>query len=147
MLSGFFSDYIGRKKLMLIGTLLTIPASFIFIKLLEIHNLNLFLLSGICFAAIVAIVNGCYACTIVELFPVAIRYSGMALSYNLGFAIFGGVTSLLMTALYKLTGDPLTPFYFLLFGYMITFFGVINLKPDRNSIRNIFQNSLTNNLN
>ncbi|MFC3225869.1 MFS transporter [Marinibaculum pumilum] len=48
------------------------------------------------------------------IFPTAVRYSGVAVSYNLGFAIIGGLTPLAATALIRWSGDSQMPAYLLI---------------------------------
>lgn len=49
-----------------------------------------------------------------ELFPTKIRYSGIALSYNLGFALFGGMTPFISLSLIYYTGLITIPAAYLL---------------------------------
>jgi hypothetical protein len=48
------------------------------------------------------------------LFPTTIRYSGIALSYNIGFAIFGGLTPLIAVSLIYETGSLVAPAVYLI---------------------------------
>jgi len=50
-----------------------------------------------------------------ELFPTQIRYSGIAVSYNLGFAFFGGLTPLISLSLIYSTGWKTIPALYLIF--------------------------------
>lgn len=49
-----------------------------------------------------------------ELFPTAIRYSGIALSYNIGFAVFGGLTPVVAMFLIYKFNSPLAPAFYLI---------------------------------
>lgn len=48
----------------------------------------------------------------VRAFPPAVRFSGISFSYNLSYAIFGGLTPIFVTLMMKLT--PLAPAYYVL---------------------------------
>jgi hypothetical protein len=48
-----------------------------------------------------------------ELFPTKIRFSGIAVSYNLGFAIFGGLTPFISLSLVYYTGLKTAPAIYL----------------------------------
>ncbi|MGI9276496.1 MAG: MFS transporter [Endozoicomonas sp.] len=48
------------------------------------------------------------------IFPVSVRYSGIAFSYNLGFALFGGMTPVIAMGLIRWTGDLTSPAWYLM---------------------------------
>ncbi|WP_158968130.1 MFS transporter [Chachezhania sediminis] len=48
-----------------------------------------------------------------EVFPTDVRFSGVAFTYNLGFAVFGGLTPLVSTALIHWSGNMLWPAFIL----------------------------------
>ncbi|RJO70095.1 MFS transporter [Nocardia panacis] len=56
-----------------------------------------------------------------ELFPTARRYSGLAVGYNLGVVLFGGLGPLAATALIAYTGSTYAPAWYLSFGAVISF--------------------------
>ena len=47
---------------------------------------------------------------LVKAFPAAVRFSGLSFSYNLAYAIFGGLTPIMVTSLMKFS--PLGPAYY-----------------------------------
>jgi MHS family proline/betaine transporter-like MFS transporter len=49
-----------------------------------------------------------------ELFPIATRSSGVAISYNVGVPIFGGFAPLIAAWLIRATGSPLAPSFYLI---------------------------------
>lgn len=49
-----------------------------------------------------------------EYFPTKVRYSGVAIAYNLGFAIFGGLTPLVAISLIKFTHILQSPSYYMM---------------------------------
>ena len=53
--------------------------------------------------------NGPFPATVSEMFPVTVRFSGIALSYNIASAIFAGTAPLIATALVKATGWDQSP--------------------------------------
>ncbi len=58
---------------------------------------------------------GTIPATLAELFPTKIRYSGIALSYNLAFAFFAGLAPFVALLLIHYTGLLASPSYYLLF--------------------------------
>jgi len=48
----------------------------------------------------------------VRAFPAAVRFTGISFSYNLSYAIFGGLTPIFVTLMMKLT--PMAPAWYVL---------------------------------
>lgn len=109
------ADKIGSKHLFKIGVVLFILLCYPLFRLLAEKNLYLVVISLLGFSVICSIVISSFAVTLTQLFYAAIRYSGVALSYNLGFAIFGGTAPLIVTYLIHLFKEPLFPAFYLIF--------------------------------
>jgi MFS family permease len=99
-LSGHISDRIGRKKMYMIGALLTGVFGFLYFGMLD---------SAVPWAVFVAIVlsliphdiqYGPQAALIAEAFTPRLRYSGSSLGYQLASIIAGGPAPLIATALF-----------------------------------------------
>jgi hypothetical protein len=61
-------------------------------------------------AALVAgLVNGTFAVLLTDLFPTRIRFTGVALVFNVAFTLFSGTAPLVATALIRNTGTPTAP--------------------------------------
>ena len=67
------------------------------------------------FAFIVGSYMGPIPTLFVELFPTRVRFTAVALSYNLGVAIFGGTAPMIGAALHKVTGSQISLSYYLVF--------------------------------
>jgi MHS family proline/betaine transporter-like MFS transporter len=76
-------------------------------------NYNYAILSQIIFAAIVGIYMGPVPTILVELFPTRVRFTAVALSYNLSAAIFGGTIPMIGAFFYKATGSNFALAYYL----------------------------------
>jgi MHS family proline/betaine transporter-like MFS transporter len=76
-------------------------------------NYTLAILSQMLFAAIVGSYMGPIPTLLVELFPTRVRFTGVAISYNLSVAIFGGTIPMVGAALYQFTGEQITFAYYL----------------------------------
>ncbi len=74
-----------------------------------------------------AMISATYGAQLASLFPVEVRYSGVALAYSLAFAIFGGTTPLVATLL--LTYFP--PEWFFLYPavFMLLGFWCVRTRP------------------
>jgi MFS transporter, MHS family, proline/betaine transporter len=62
------------------------------------------------------------------IFPRAVRATGLALTYSLGVAIFGGTATYVVTWLVGVSGDPLASTYYVL-AANIVMLGAVILVP------------------
>lgn len=110
-------------RLMCLAVIICAPIIFIG---LQTQNMALILLSEGLFALIFAAVSGSQHAYLQNLFPTRIRYTGISFSFNLGTAILGGTTPVLMTYLYDITQNLMIPAYFLMALALMTL--VLNFK-------------------
>ncbi len=96
-LYSYLSDYINGHRLLSMACVVIALFSVIFFKAI-INTHHYYLLVAVN-ALVIASFMGGYAVFLTKLFPTKVRYSGMALSYNIGFALFGGLTPFLATLL------------------------------------------------
>jgi len=101
-------------------------SSFCFIVLAFVVNVVLvdnvmmpvFYVAHYLMVAITALYLGAFASFIASLFPTSIRFTGIAFSYNISLAIFGGFAPMVVTAMIK-GGILLAP------GVLLTFSGLL----------------------
>ena len=79
--------------------------------------LTLFVLAGLG----VTFVNGTFSAILADMFPTRVRFSGVALAYNISFTLFSGAAPLLATSLIKETGVPAAPALFLMACGLLSF--------------------------
>lgn len=104
LISCIYSDRIGRKKVLITTTALTLVFSLFAMHLLQ-HNVAtvmIFLCVG--FALMGGLFGPCGA-YLPELFPTNVRYSGAGLSYNLAAILGGAFAPTIATALVQSTGS------------------------------------------
>ena len=102
----WLSDHIGRKKVLVTaGILMFFATPLLFTNFVQGGNLFHIGLSQFIFAAIVGLYAGVIPALLVELFPTSVRFTGMAIAYNLAAALFGGTAPLVCEWLIKQTGD------------------------------------------
>ncbi|MFC7555984.1 MFS transporter [Pseudoroseomonas wenyumeiae] len=69
---------------------------------------------------ILTLCTGVLCAVLSEIFPTRIRYTALSLSYGLAVAVFGGFAALVATALIRITGDPIAPAYYVVFGGVLS---------------------------
>lgn len=113
-ISAYISDRIGRKPVIISSSIALILS--IYPTFLTLHSMNypMVILSQMIFAAIVGAYMGPVPTILVEMFPTRIRFTGVAISYNISVAIFGGTTPMIGAALYKYTGEQISFAFYLM---------------------------------
>jgi len=119
--SGWLSDRIGRKPLMLLasigGLICALPLFWLMNHpselLAQLGQLGLILLIGIYYGTLPAV--------LVEAAPPAVRCTAVALGYNLCYGLFGGLSPLVATWLVERTGDEIAPAFLIMASAAVTF--------------------------
>lgn len=115
LIMGRWSDKIGRKKLILVGILFYMFLVYPLFYLFHYQVFSLVVLVSFLCSFFSSFVIGVFPCMNAELFPTKVRYSGVAISYNVGFGIIGGLAPLVATALINWSGNLLAPGWVLIF--------------------------------
>ncbi|NHN76967.1 MHS family MFS transporter [Azotobacter chroococcum] len=108
VLAGLSADRFGAGPTFVCGGLLLLASSSAFYASLAAHRdllLPLYALAGLCVGTI-----GAIPMVMVRAFPAVVRFSGLSFSYNLAYAICGGLTPILVSLLLK--WSPLGPAYY-----------------------------------
>lgn len=103
-LAGWLSDRVGRKKVIATSALAMLASSWPIFTLLLRPEFSCILIAQAWFAVLVGMYIGPVPTILVELFPTRIRYTGMALSYNISAAVFGGTAPMVCQWLLGVTG-------------------------------------------
>ena len=120
-LGALASDRYGRKKVMVTGLtamVLTILPLFLWMGTASFINV---LLAQIIFAAIIGFYMSPVPAVLVELFPTSVRSTGMAVSYNLAGAAFGGTAPIMSEWLIGATGSFLSLAVYVMLCNILTF--------------------------
>ena len=72
---------------------------------------------------------GVYCTTLVELFPIRVRSTALAIVNNVAVLIFGGFAQFFVTWLIALTGSPLAPIFYVMIGVGLGLISVIAMRP------------------
>jgi MHS family proline/betaine transporter-like MFS transporter len=114
-LAGALSDRVGRKRVLWISRVLLIVAvypAFMMINAVPTVPVLLSVVAGL--AVLVAFTAVPNIVMLPELFPRAIRATGMSIVYCLGVSIFGGFAQFFATWLIQLSGNNLAPAWYLI---------------------------------
>jgi len=130
--SGWLSDKIGRKKVMMIAVFAVIVLSFPLLHLLQNPESSL-LVKGIAVliaGATIGMIAGPGPAMLAEMFPTRVRYTGLGLSYSLSNAVFSGCAGLIITGLIKETGNLDIPAYYVVATCVVSLFALMTLRKD-----------------
>ncbi len=112
-LCGRLSDRVGRKPMLLAGSLLIAMLSVPTFNLLTQHTLQSAIYAQFILALCLSVFGGGSYTFFVELFPTSVRFTGAAISYNISYAVFGGTAPFVGTYLVKMSGNPMAPGFYL----------------------------------
>ncbi len=108
--AGLLADRFGARRVLLGGALLLGVCTWVFYTTLHARPdllLPLYAVLGLS-VGVVGVVPG----VMVRSFPAAVRFSGISFSYNLSYAIFGGLTPIMVTLMLK--SYPLAPAWYVM---------------------------------
>jgi len=106
--SGALADRFGAGKVFVVGSLALLISSWTLYHSLHAHPEWLFPLYG--FTGLCVGVIGAVPYVMVKAFPAVVRFTGLSFSYNVAYAIFGGLTPMVVTMLMK--SNPMGPAYY-----------------------------------
>ena len=69
--------------------------------------------------------NGSFAVLLTDLFPTRVRFTGVALVFNVSFTIFSGTAPLVATALIRDTGRASSPAYMMMASAALALVGTL----------------------
>ncbi len=116
-LAGLLSDHIGRKPIIIASLALYLVLTYPLFSWLH-HNpsfVNLTIVQ-IVFCCMLGAFFGPSSAAVAEQFGVRLRSTGLGIAYNLAVMIFGGFAQLFVTWLIEVTGSPVAPSFYVIFG-------------------------------
>lgn len=126
---GLAADRAGRKKLILgarLATLVLVYPCFLWLNAGPSPE-RLLIVVGV-LSVLLAIQTAPAITMVPELFPKAVRATGMSIVYSIGVALFGGFAQFIATWLINLTGDKLSPAYYLIACLVVSTLALIGLE-------------------
>ncbi len=109
------SDKYGRKKVMLTNFILLFCTAYPMFWLLTQESFILLMIGQLILVTITAASLGPVSAAALELFPMAVRYSGFATSRNVAAALFGGMAPTISAFLIHFTGEKISASFYLMF--------------------------------
>ncbi|ELX12207.1 proline/betaine transporter [Janthinobacterium sp. HH01] len=110
LVAGVLADRIGARTTLFGGALLLAVCTYVFYTTIKGRPdllLPLYALVGFSVGVV-----GAVPCVLVKAFPAQVRFSGLSFSYNLSYAIFGGLTPVVVALMLK--NNPLAPAYYVI---------------------------------
>ena len=127
LIGGLFNDRFAYRTSYLVGTTFLIVLTYPLFVLLTFHNMLWVMLSYLIFSIIFGFIPSGYGSILNELFPTSIRYSGIAMSYNLAYAVFGGLSPVICTVAIRVFDSVLAPAVYVIiiaiFSWVACYFG------------------------
>lgn len=126
LVSGYISDRIGRKKVLIFATVLGFFTAYPALLLL-VKNLNFPMLIGVelWLSMIYALYNGTMAVALSEIVPKEVRAVGFSFAYSVAVALFGSLTPIVSTYFIALTNNAAIPGVWLGFVALCSFVAVL----------------------
>jgi MFS family permease len=127
---GALADRVAPRVLLRAGALALMVLAFPFYGALAGRSVSLTLLmvlAGLC----AALVNGTFAVILTNLFPTRVRFSGVALVFNVAFTIFSGTAPLVATTLIRSTGMTTAPAIVMVACGLLTLIASLGLSQER----------------
>jgi MFS family permease len=127
--AGHLSDRIGRRAVMLPGIAAYCVVAYVMTARLLAAPSTAHLVEAQALACVcMAFLWGPTPALMNEIFPVHVRSTGVSIMYNLAVMLFGGLAPMVVTWLIAVTGDKMSPIYYVLFSGAI---GVLGLRLHR----------------
>lgn len=113
-LGGWLSDRTGRRRLMIILTILTMLLMMPALNLMLFGSPFAFVLGQMLLAVPLGMALGLQGAMLVELFPLRTRVMSMSFAYSITLALAGGTAPLVSTWLVQRLNEPLSPGWYML---------------------------------
>ncbi|GAA4684923.1 MFS transporter [Pseudonocardia yuanmonensis] len=130
---GHLSDRYGRRAVLLFACVLTVVLPYPSMLVMGSAGFGSALLGQLILWVPVAAFGGAIPALFAELFPTKVRASGFGIGYGFGSAIFAGTAPFVATLLIELTGDTLSPAWYMTAAGLVTLVVVLTSVSVRRS--------------
>jgi MFS family permease len=126
--SGRLSDRLGRRPLMIYPRIALMAAIYpAFAYLVGAHTIGSLVLVTALITALSQLSTAAAMAALSEIFPNRVRSSGFAIAYAVSVSLFGGTAQFIFAWLVGITGDPLSPTYYVIGMSAISLWAMIQL--------------------
>ncbi len=133
-LVGLLSDKIGRRPLILACALLNLVFDYpLFLLAIRGGTFEWLLLVLICNGLFESLYTGTIPSILAEMFPTRVRYTALSVSYGFAVVLFGGFAPFISTWLVQVTGNPLSPAFYIMLGGAISAVAILSMKEYLNA--------------
>ncbi len=130
LLSGYFTDKVGKKLMLQITSMLMLLFVVPLFYLMNHHDVNLAFLGQLGLTIILGSYLAPLNAFMVLSIPEAVRCTTIGLGYNLTLGLAGGLTPLAATWVFEKTGNPISPSYLIVVASIITIFALYKNKSN-----------------
>ncbi len=128
-LAGLLADRYGYKTILAIGALAIGILVYPLFTWIDGGSMTATAVALTIFALVNGLLQGAMPAAMADLFPTRLRYSAMAIGYNITLALFGGTAPLVATWMIKTTGNLAAPAFYLVATAAITFVVTLTIRP------------------
>jgi len=111
--AGWAGDFVPRRYLLRLSCVLLAALAWPFYTALAAHSVNIVVLFVLA-ALVFSLASGTWASVLADLFPVQVRFSGIALAYNVSVVVFSGFAPLLCATFVRVSGSPAAPAWYVI---------------------------------
>jgi MFS family permease len=127
-ISGWLSDRIGRKPVMIVPWCCLLVSIFPAFHLLGAMRTGVVLYATTALLAVASTLStATVLVAITEALPRRVRSGGLAIMYALSISVFGGSTQFIVAWLTRVTGNPMTPAWYLIGGVTLGLIAILSM--------------------
>ncbi|RLM17783.1 MFS transporter [Brenneria goodwinii] len=132
LVGGWLSDRFGRKVVMIVPRMLLVLAAYPAFLLITQHQTGTMLLLMVALLVTLHSINaGVMLGMIPESFPSHVRSIGLSFSYAVAVTLFGGTAQFVVTWLIGVTGNPMTPAWYLVIANAVAVVAMMMMRETR----------------
>jgi MFS transporter, MHS family, proline/betaine transporter len=114
---GLLCDRVGRKPIMIVALILYLMLVYPLFSWVSTNpSFGNLVLMQVIFCGILAAFYGPLSTVLAEQFPARTRSTRLSIAYNIAVMVFGGFAQFFVTWLIEVTGSPIAPAFYVMFG-------------------------------
>ncbi|MCO7124290.1 MFS transporter [Sporolactobacillus shoreicorticis] len=126
LLSGLYSDKIGRQKMLLFSTgLLFVGVYPMLLFVQSVHSFFVLVITQTVFCLLVSLFVGVAPSALSEIFPTEVRATGISLTYNLPNALLGGFAPAILTLFTEVFHNTFAPAWYVMICAAVSFIAIL----------------------